>query len=111
MSETNEFWQYANEAIFSASYAKINEAEQGLLDFEHLPHGADFPPIIIVEDQGYRTVESCERELIRRRRTEIKVPQPRVPLSFTLKSIQQMMGRKPRSRSASNPLRSRPHRS
>ena len=32
-------------------------------------------------------------------------------LSFTLKSIQQMMGRKPRSRSASNPLRSRPHRS
>ena len=32
-----------------------------------------------------------------------------VPLSFTLKSIQQMMGRKPRSRSASNPLRSRPH--
>ena len=73
MSETNEFWQYANEAIFSASYAKINEAEQGLLDFEHLPHGADSPPIIIVEDQGYRTVESCERELIRRRRTEIQL--------------------------------------
>ena len=72
-SETNEFWQYANEAILSASYAKINEAEQGLPDFEHLPHGADSPPVIIIEDQGYRTVESCERELIRRRRTEIQL--------------------------------------
>jgi two-component sensor histidine kinase len=73
MSETNEFWQYADEAILLASYAKINEAEQGLLDFEHLPRGADSPPVIIVEDEGYRTVESCERELIRRRRTEIQL--------------------------------------
>jgi two-component sensor histidine kinase len=73
MSETNQFWKYANEAILSASYAKNNAAEDGLLEFEHLPHGADFPPVIIVDGQQHRTVESCERELVRRRRTEIQL--------------------------------------
>jgi len=73
MSSTVEFWEYANEAVLSASYAKTNEAEQGLLEFEHLPHSADSPPVIKVDGQKPRTVESCERELIRRRRTEIQL--------------------------------------
>jgi hypothetical protein len=32
MSETDEFWRYANEAILSASYAKSDDERQGLLD-------------------------------------------------------------------------------
>jgi hypothetical protein len=32
MSNANEFWQYANEAILSASYAKTDDERQGLLD-------------------------------------------------------------------------------
>ena len=77
-TNTDQFWEYANEAILSASYAKSKEAEQGLFEFEHLPHSADSPPVIkvdgqIVDGHEQRTVESCERELIRRRRTEIQL--------------------------------------
>jgi hypothetical protein len=32
MSKTDEFWQYAKEAIFSASRAKTDEERQGLLE-------------------------------------------------------------------------------
>jgi hypothetical protein len=32
MSQTNQFWQYAKEAILSASYAKTDEDRQGLLE-------------------------------------------------------------------------------
>ena len=32
MSKTDEFWQYAKEAILSASYAKTDDDRQGLLD-------------------------------------------------------------------------------
>jgi len=32
MSKTDEFWQYAKEAIHSASYAKTDEERQGLFD-------------------------------------------------------------------------------
>jgi len=32
MSKTDEFWQYAKEALLSASYAKTYEERQGLLD-------------------------------------------------------------------------------
>ena len=32
MSKTDEFWQYAKEAILSASCAKNEEERQGLLD-------------------------------------------------------------------------------
>jgi hypothetical protein len=32
MSHTNQFWQYAKEAILSASYAKTDEDRQGLLE-------------------------------------------------------------------------------
>ena len=32
MSEVDQFWQYAREAILSAAYAKIDEDKQGLLD-------------------------------------------------------------------------------
>jgi len=32
MSKTDQFWQYAREAIVSASYAKTDEERQGLLD-------------------------------------------------------------------------------
>ena len=32
MSKTGEFWQYAKEAMLSASYAKTDEDRQGLLD-------------------------------------------------------------------------------
>jgi len=32
MSKTDQFWQYAKEAILSASYAKIDEDRQGLLE-------------------------------------------------------------------------------
>ena len=32
MSKTDQFWQYAREAILSASYAKSDEERQGLLD-------------------------------------------------------------------------------
>ena len=32
MSITDQFWQYAKEAILSASYAKTDEERQGLLD-------------------------------------------------------------------------------
>ena len=32
MSKTDQFWQYAKEAILSASYAKTDEERQGLLD-------------------------------------------------------------------------------
>jgi two-component system, sensor histidine kinase PdtaS len=64
MSNTDQFWQYANEAILSASYAKTNEAEHALLKFEHLPQSADSPSVIIVDGQEHRTVEIFERELI-----------------------------------------------
>src|SRR5437868_1539997 len=68
----------SNTAILSASYVKSKEAEQGLFEFEHLPHSADSPAVIIVDGQivdgqEHRTVESCERELTRRRRTEIQL--------------------------------------
>ena len=32
MSETDQFWLYAKEAILSISYAKNDEDKQGLLD-------------------------------------------------------------------------------
>jgi hypothetical protein len=32
MSKTNEFWQYAKEAVLSAYYADSAEERQGLLD-------------------------------------------------------------------------------
>jgi hypothetical protein len=32
MSKTNDFWQYAKEAVLSASYAEDDEERQGLLD-------------------------------------------------------------------------------
>jgi hypothetical protein len=32
MSKTDEFWQYAKEAILSASLAKSDDERQGLLD-------------------------------------------------------------------------------
>jgi hypothetical protein len=32
MSKTDQFWQYAKEAILSASYAKTDKERQGLLD-------------------------------------------------------------------------------
>jgi hypothetical protein len=32
MSNTDEFWQYAKEAILSASYAKTDDERRGLLD-------------------------------------------------------------------------------
>jgi hypothetical protein len=32
MPRTDQFWQYAKEAILSASYAKTDEDRQGLLD-------------------------------------------------------------------------------
>jgi hypothetical protein len=32
MPITDQFWQYAKEAILSASYAKTDEDRQGLLD-------------------------------------------------------------------------------
>jgi two-component sensor histidine kinase len=87
-TNTDQFCEYANEAILSASYAKSKAAEQGLLEFEHLPHSADSPQVILVDGQivngqlvdgqlvdGHqqRTVESYERELIKRRRTEIQL--------------------------------------
>jgi two-component system, sensor histidine kinase PdtaS len=72
-TSTDQFSEYANEAILSATYAKSKEAEQGLLEFEHLPRNADSPPVIKVERLEHRTVESFERELITRRRTEIRL--------------------------------------
>jgi hypothetical protein len=32
MSKTDEFWQYAKEAVLSASYAKADDEKQALLD-------------------------------------------------------------------------------
>ena len=32
MSETDQFWQYAKEAIFSACFAKTDDDRQGLLE-------------------------------------------------------------------------------
>ena len=32
MSKADEFWQYAKEAILSASYAKTDDERKGLLD-------------------------------------------------------------------------------
>jgi len=32
MSKTDQFWQYAKEAVLSASYAKTDEERRGLLD-------------------------------------------------------------------------------
>ncbi len=40
---------------------------------QHLPHSADSPPNVIFEIRERRTVASYERELIRRRRTEIEL--------------------------------------
>jgi two-component system, sensor histidine kinase PdtaS len=73
MSKMDQFCEYANEAILSASYAKTKEAEQGQLEFEDLRKSADFPAVIIIDGQEHRTVESYERELTRRRRTEIQL--------------------------------------
>jgi two-component system, sensor histidine kinase PdtaS len=73
MSNTDQFCDYANEAILSASYAKSKEAEHGLLEFEHLRQSADFPAAITIDGHEHRTVESYERELIRRKRTEIQL--------------------------------------
>ncbi len=52
VSKTDEFWQYAKEAILSASYAKTDDERQGLLDLartwtqaalvgRHVPAGHD----------------------------------------------------------------------
>ena len=43
------------------------------MSIEHLPHSADSPPNVIFEIRERRTVASYERELIRRRRTEIEL--------------------------------------
>ena len=32
MSKTDQFWQYANEAVLSACYAKTDDDRQGLLE-------------------------------------------------------------------------------
>ena len=40
---------------------------------QHLPHSADLPPNVIFEIRERRTAASYERELIRRRRTEIEL--------------------------------------
>jgi hypothetical protein len=32
MTKTDQFWEYAEEAILSAAYAKTDEDRQGLLD-------------------------------------------------------------------------------
>jgi hypothetical protein len=32
MSRTDQFWQYAKEAVLSASYAKSDDEREGLLD-------------------------------------------------------------------------------
>jgi hypothetical protein len=32
MSETDQFWQYANEAVLAAYYADSDDEKQGLLD-------------------------------------------------------------------------------
>jgi hypothetical protein len=32
MSETDKFWQYANEAVLAAHYAESDDEKQGLLD-------------------------------------------------------------------------------
>jgi hypothetical protein len=32
MSETDQFWQYANEAVLAAFYAASDDEKQGLLD-------------------------------------------------------------------------------
>jgi hypothetical protein len=32
MSETDQFWQYANEAVLAAYYAEGDDEKQGLLD-------------------------------------------------------------------------------
>jgi hypothetical protein len=32
MPKTDQFWQYAKEAVLSASYAKTDEDRQGLID-------------------------------------------------------------------------------
>ena len=32
MSDTDQFWQYAKEALLSASYAKTDDDKQGLLE-------------------------------------------------------------------------------
>jgi hypothetical protein len=56
MSKTDEFWQYAKEAVLSASYAKTDDEKQGLLDLartwtqaalaeRHLLAGHDGPTI------------------------------------------------------------------
>ena len=73
MSNTDQFWEHANEVILSASCAKTKETEQGLLDFEHLRQRAHVPAVIMFDGQERLTVESYERELTRRKRTEIQL--------------------------------------
>ena len=36
MSKPDEFWQYAKEAVLSASYARTDEDRQGLLDLARI---------------------------------------------------------------------------
>jgi len=36
MSETDQFWQYAKEALLSASDAKTDEVRQGLLELARI---------------------------------------------------------------------------
>jgi hypothetical protein len=36
MSKTDQFWQYAKEATFSACYAKTDEDKQGLLELARI---------------------------------------------------------------------------
>ena len=36
MSKTEQFWQYAKEAILSASYAKSDDERQNLLDLARI---------------------------------------------------------------------------
>jgi hypothetical protein len=45
MSITDQFWQYAKEAILSASYAKTDEDRQGLLELTRTWTQAAFPVI------------------------------------------------------------------
>jgi hypothetical protein len=36
MSKTDQFWQYANEAVLSACYAKTDDDRQGLLELARI---------------------------------------------------------------------------
>ena len=85
-----------------AAHARLREGLQPIEPSKELNHAGNLLWMLKGERPSADATQLIDRDLVNWRS---------VPLSFTLKSIQQMMGRKPRSRSASNPLRSRPHRS